>query len=273
MIPLDYLILRTTRRLLPNALADMLMTVRVGMKPGYETRNPAGAAERYVHDLERAGHSIKGAALFVLGYGGHYGLAVELLKRGAALVHLNDPYARDKRRLNERLIRAHPEFFRVLDERASKKSAVVRLDRRDVRDSALERAGQFDLVISTSVLEHVVDPPSLIAALAALTRKPNGLNLHYIDLRDHYFRRPFEMLCHSEATWSRFLNPPTNLNRWRLPQYLSAFEAEFGQVSYRILASDPHAFERTKARILPKHLTGNERVDTATFISVLAGSP
>ena len=54
-----------------------------------------------------------------------------------------------------------------------------------------------DLVLSNSVLEHVQDVDATIKALAALTDS-NGMQIHFIDLRDHYFKYPFEMLCYSD---------------------------------------------------------------------------
>jgi hypothetical protein len=37
---------------------------------------------------------------------------------------------------------------------------------------------------------------------AALTR-PDGLHLHFVDLRDHFLKYPFEVLCYSEGVWKR----------------------------------------------------------------------
>ena len=63
-------------------------------------------------------------------------------------------------------------------------------------------------------------------ALAGLTAA-GGLNIHFVDLRDHFFRYPFEMLHYSEAAWRRWLNPTSNHNRYRVWDYRRVFEAAF----------------------------------------------
>ena len=84
----------------------------------------------------------------------------------------------------------------------------------------------MDLVLSTSVYEHLDDVDGITQALAKLTA-PDGAQLHFVDLRDHYFKYPFEMLKFSEAVWRNFLNPTSNLNRFRLPDYRRIFEKLF----------------------------------------------
>ena len=50
-----------------------------------------------------------------------------------------------------------------------------------------------DLVFSNSVLEHVDDVAGTVANLARVTAR-RGQNFHFIDLRDHVFKHPFEEL-------------------------------------------------------------------------------
>ena len=83
-----------------------------------------------------------------------------------------------------------------------------------------------DMVLSSSVYEHLDDVEGITGALADLTR-PDGLQIHYVDLRDHFFRYPLEMLRFSESTWRTWLNPSSNHNRYRLWNYRNAFEACF----------------------------------------------
>ena len=71
---------------------------------------------------------------------------------------------------------------------------------------------------SPSSSEICADIEANIAACAQITR-PGAMNVHEIDLRHHYFKYLFEMLCHSEEAWKKWLNPSNNLNRWRLPEY------------------------------------------------------
>ena len=62
-----------------------------------------------------------------------------------------------------------------------------------------------------------------------------------IDLRDHLFDTPFEMLTCSDRTWDRWLDPKSrfHLNRWRLEDYLRAMrKANFAEIDYQSLQKD-----------------------------------
>ena len=63
--------------------------------------------------------------------------------------------------------------------------------------------GQFDVVLSNAVLEHVEDLGATAYNLAAKTR-PGGIGIHQIDLRDHRdFTRPLEYLTLSPEEVAR----------------------------------------------------------------------
>ena len=97
----------------------------------------------------------------------------------------------------------------------------------DIRELAKEPGiHKADIVCSTSVFEHLGDPTGVLDALVSLTAE-KGIHLHYIDLRDHFFKYPVEMLTFPEKTWKNWLNPTSNLNRWRLPAYEGLFQADF----------------------------------------------
>jgi hypothetical protein len=130
----------------------------------------------------------------------------------------------------------------------------------------------FDMVLSSSVFEHVAEPESAIKALAGMT-KTSGFHLHFIDLRDHYFKRPFEMLCYSESVWNRWLNPGSNLNRWRYPQYVELFKSKFRHYCIDVLDRDLRNFEATRDRIRPEFISGNVEIDTVTRIRIMAQEP
>jgi hypothetical protein len=109
-------------------------------------------------------------------------------------------------------------------------------------------------------------------ALAGLT-KPEGIHIHYVDLRDHFFKYPFEMLRFSEGTWRRWLNPSSNHNRYRLWDYRRAFQACFGQVEIQILTREEEAFRKLLPRIRPEFLSGNLEEDAVGLIQVVASRP
>jgi hypothetical protein len=94
-----------------------------------------------------------------------------------------------------------------------------------------------------------------------------------VDLRDHYFKLPFEMLTFSERTWKRWLNPTSNLNRFRLRDYQRVFDSHFANVQVKVLERDPEAFARARSRIRPEFLAGDEAHDAVTLIEVVASKP
>lgn len=272
MIPLDYLVLRLLRRAAPAPLMRRAMRLRLGVVSGMETRLPEEAAQRYVDALAAVRRSLQGASVLVFGYGGSFGLPVALLRRGARHVVLCDPYAVSDRPANRALAAQAAPYLRLLDGEAVPDPAWITLVEQDVRQYAASGRQAVELVLSSSVFEHLEDPEAATAALAQVTAE-SGYHLHLIDLRDHFFKYPFEMLCHSEAAWRRFLNPTSHLNRYRVGQYEAVFRRHFGEVRWEALSRDPQAFDRAKARIRPEYLTGDENLDAVTRIVVHAGMP
>jgi len=100
-----------------------------------------------------------------------------------------------------------------------------------------------------------------------------GAHLHFVDLRDHYFKYPFAMLAYSEAVWKNFLNPTSNLNRYRLSSYKKVFEKYFGQLKINVLARQENEFEQMGHRIRPEFLTGDLSEDSTTLIQIFSEAP
>ena len=76
----------------------------------------------------------------------------------------------------------------------------------------------IDLVLSSSVLEHVSDPMALFTELRRVL-KPDGAMLHLVDYRDHLFKYPLHFLQFSSPARERWLNPG-DLPRWRAYDHL-----------------------------------------------------
>ncbi len=147
---------------------------------------------------------------------------------------------------------------------------LLQADIRDVHPSA--EMQPVDLVISSSVYEHLEDVDGITRALAALTQ-PDGLQIHYVDLRDHFFKYPFEMLAYSESTWRGWLNPTSNHNRFRLWDYRRVFEKYFGKVEIQTLKRDEAAFEKARPRLRPEFVSGNLQDDSVTLVLIIAAEP
>jgi SAM-dependent methyltransferase len=269
-VNLRYIILRLIRRFLPERLTRFLLRRGLVIRPGLETREPASAVARYHATLEARGETLNGKRVLVFGYGGNFAVGAELLRAGASHVVLLDRFAPPDDRRNRELVRVYSDYFILQNDQVKTVDAFLTLLHEDVKQVKVSE--KFDLVLSASVYEHLDDVDGLTAALAALTT-PNGIHVHYVDLRDHYFKLPFEMLRFSERTWKRWLNPTSNLNRFRLRDYQRVFDSHFADVQIKVLEREPEAFARARSRIRPEFLTGDEAHDAVTLIEVVASRP
>jgi hypothetical protein len=258
---------------MPATLAQLLLRQKIIIRPGLETLQPEAAAARYRADLETAGCALAGKRVLIFGYGGNFAVGCSFLQSGARQVVLCDRYAPPDDERNRALL---PQYAGYLDQQGGQvrpKREALQLLEADIRQAVkAEQIEPVDVVVSTSVFEHLDDVEGIAGALAAITC-PGGAAVHYIDLRDHFFRYPFAMLSYSTRAWRDWLNPGSNLNRYRLWQYRQAFEAVYAAVDLSILAQDRPAFERARGQIRPEYLSGNVDEDCATLIRVVARDP
>jgi SAM-dependent methyltransferase len=266
----NYLLLRFIRRNLPDKVVKTLLRKRLIIKPGLETREPAKAVERYQALLKEYSLSLIGKNVMIFGYGGSLAVAVEMLRSGCAHVTVCDLFPPVNRHIDDSLL---PEYSQYLELDADVVVAkpewitVFHGDIRKVPDSI--RMGPFDLVVSSSVYEHLDDVDGITAALSRLM-KPSGHFVAYIDLRDHYFKYPFEMLCYSSSIWKNWLNPTSNLNRYRIWDYRNIFIRYFKDNQINILERDLAHFNQAKNRIRQEFKSGNESQDAVVSIVVIS---
>lgn len=270
---LPYLIPRLVRHFLPEKLVRTLLLRNIIIHPGLETDNPLAAVKRYVEVLSERGLSFQGKRVLVFGYGGRFDIGFGLLKVGAAHVILCDKYAPPDEVHNQRVFASEEKYFFMEKEGLRPRPEWITLLEADIRDAQeTKQIEPVDFVISSSVYEHVDDVEGITRALAKLT-KPDGLHIHYVDLRDHYFKYPFEMLRFSEHTWRTWLNPSTNHNRYRLWNYRDAFKSCFAQVEIKILTREEDAFRKLLPRIRPEFVSGNLEEDAVAVILLIASKP
>ena len=267
---LPYLILRLIRHFLPEKFVRGLLLRSIIIKPGLETRDPEAAVQRYVDVLPVP---LKGKRVLIFGYGGRFDLGFGILQGGAAHVILCDKYAPPDEAHNLAKFAQEDKYFVIQDGRLRPRADCMTLLEADIRE-VQARAGlePVDIVLSSSVYEHLDDVAGITRALSALTR-PDGVQVHFVDLRDHFFRYPFEMLRFSETTWRRWLNPTTNHNRFRLWDYRRVFEACFENVLIEILTSEESAFQGLRPYIHPEFISGNVQEDAAATIRVIVSKP
>jgi hypothetical protein len=258
---------------MPEGIARFLLKRRWIIRPGLESSDPLAAVDQYMKALAQYGKSITGQRVLVFGYGGRFAVGVELLKQGASHVVLCDHFVLLDRERNSELLPKYSDYLFMKNDEVMPRTEHITLLHGDIREAKLKDEIQaVDLVLSTSVYEHLDDVDGITSALAKLTA-PHGVHVHFVDLRDHYFKYPFEMLAYSETVWKNFLNPTSNLNRYRLPSYQKIFEKYFGQVKINVLARQENELRQMNRRVRSEFLTGDEAVDATTLIQVFAETP
>jgi hypothetical protein len=267
-----YVAARMVRRFLPLSVMHFMMRHRILVKPGMESYAPKAAVERYVKAMDASGISLAGKRVMDFGYGGYFGTGVELLRRGAAHVVLCDPYATIDEAGNAALLEEYGEYLIKKNGKTLPDPKFMTVLAKNIFEISSGEVKRMDIILSTSVLEHLDDVQGITRALAKLT-DAEGVNFHFVDLRDHFFKYPFEMLTFSERIWHRWLNPPSNLNRYRLSDYERIFPQIFGKVEIEIVNWDEAQFEKSRSRIKPEFLTGDTNKDSAIRIKVLAAEP
>jgi hypothetical protein len=270
---IQYLFLRLVRHFIPESIARFLLKHRWIIRPGLESSDPLAAVDQYIKALAHYGRSIKGQRVLVFGYGGRFAVGVELLKQGASHVVLCDHFVLLDQERNLELLSKYGDYLLVENNEIMPRPEYITLRHGDIRDAKVQaEIPAVDLVLSTSVYEHLDDVNGITAALAKLSA-PQGTHLHFVDLRDHYFKYPFEMLAYSQSLWRNFLNPTSNLNRFRLTNYREVFNTYFQKVDIAVLKRQEDEFRLVRSRIRPEFLSGDETVDSVTLIHVFAESP
>jgi SAM-dependent methyltransferase len=267
---LPYLIPRVIRHFLPDKLVRGLLLHSIIIRPGLETSDPDAAVQRYTKVLPL---SLSGKRVLIFGYGGRFDLGFGILREGAAHVILCDKYASPDESHNLAKFTAEGKFFVVEDGKLRPRADRMTLLEADIREvQAHQDLEPVDIVLSSSVYEHLDDVAGITCALASLT-KPDGMQVHFVDLRDHFFKYPFAMLRFSEKTWRTWLNPSTNHNRFRLWDYRKVFEASFENVEIEILTSEEQAFRALQPHIRSEFISGNIKEDAAATIRVIVSKP
>ncbi|MCH8289411.1 MAG: hypothetical protein IID12_09955 [Candidatus Marinimicrobia bacterium] len=263
-----YITARIIRRLIPRTVTDFLRNRSIIFHPGIETSDPEYACSRYLSALEAHGWGFKQKTVTVFGYGGSYGLAAELLNAGARHVGLIDLHERTNPRSNKNTYLKYAEYFNLSGSDVEPKTEYISLSHGNILNDNIDLPSA-DILLSSSVLEHVDQLDKVVKALKLLT-KTDGIQLHRIDLGDHFRKYPFEMLTYSSFVWNNFLNPPSNLNRLRIDDYKESFEKFYTDTKITIEGGDPEKFHKVREKIKPKFLTGSDERDSVLGITLFA---
>jgi hypothetical protein len=270
---LEYIVLRLMRHFMPESVARFLLKRRWIIRPGLESSDPSSAVEQYIGALSAHGLSIDGKRVLVFGYGGRFAVGVELLRRGAAHVVLCDHFVLLDKERNLKLLPEYADYLVAENNEVKPRFEYITLFHGDIREALLQnQISGVDFVLSTSVYEHLDDVEGITRALENLTLA-HGSQLHFVDLRDHYFKYPFEMLKFSEPVWRNYLNPTSNLNRFRVRNYREEFQTYFQKVEINVLNRQEKEFRAAQPWIRPEFLTGDETEDSITLISIFSQGP
>jgi hypothetical protein len=216
---------------------------------------------------------MQGKSILIFGYGGRFSLAIELLRLGAAHIVLVDKFAPPDDAHNLGLLPLNEQYLKEEQGSVIPRPEKITLIEQDILSEDVRSAiPQVDILLSSSVYEHLDEVESITKSLAMLT-KPEGVQLHYVDLRDHFFKYPFEMLCYSKKVWVGWLNPSSNHNRYRVWDYRQAFEQHFADVNLIVTERDETAFEAIRPRIRSEFMRGDLAEDSVTLIKVIARQP
>lgn len=268
-----YLILRLIRHFMPEGIARFLLKQRWIIRPGLESSDPLAAVDQYILALKEYGKSVQGRRILVFGYGGRFAVGLELLKRGASHVVLCDHFIALDESRNRALWPSYEDYLSMVNGEVVPNPSFITLVHGDIcQDETRKKISTVDLVVSTSVYEHLDDVDGITRALMSLTAV-DGAHLHFVDLRDHYFKYPFEMLTFSTNAWKNFLNPSSNLNRFRLPDYTRVFQTYFNTVKIVVIQRNEAEFKAARSRIRPEFLSNDDAVDSVGLIHVLAEAP
>ena len=267
---ITYIVLRLIRHFLPEPFLQFILQRQIIIKPGYETRLPLQAAENYLRSLRDNKTNIENKDILIFGYGGNLHIACLLLEAGAKKIVLLEQESFPNKKIARGLFEQFPQYFSKSDGHICEDEKFMQIIHANITEIAgTAQLMPVDIVLSASVFEHLTDVESVTQALAVATKK-GGLNLHFIDLRDHFFRFPFEMLRFSESAWIRWLNPSSNLNRYRSWQYKKIFQKYFSKAQVIVDARDEENFSKMESNIRPEFLSGDRQVDSITNIHVLA---
>jgi hypothetical protein len=269
----EYIVLRLVRHFMPPFFVRLLLRRGWIIQPGLESSNPEEAAKLYQDAFEKLGFDLTGKRILIFGYGGRFGTACALLRAGVHSIVLVEKDTPPDDRANRNLLPRYAEYLLQKDNRVIPRGDHIVLLQGDIHDEKIkEQVGLVDIVLSRSVYEHLVNIDAITRTLAEVTQA-NGIHLHYIDLRDHFFKYPFEMLTFSEKVWHNWLNPTSNLNRCRVRDYQATFGKYFQDVQIKILGQNPDAFEKIKHRIKPEFLSPDEQANSIDQIQIVARNP
>jgi SAM-dependent methyltransferase len=180
--------------------------------------------------FKKYGINITNKVLMDIGCGNNCAHAFEFLASGAKEVILCEILAENyfsEPKIRERLPINKKDYY----EKFSKNLRIIDDSIEDIKSMP---DNSVDIIISTSLLEHVYDLEKAFNEMKRVLKK-DGQMFHSIDLRDHFFfDYPLHFLRYSPWWWKNFYTKPeTFTNRHRLIYYLGLIKKHGFEILYK----------------------------------------
>ncbi|MFQ5686111.1 MAG: methyltransferase domain-containing protein [Candidatus Scalindua sp.] len=202
--------------------------------------DPKPTVNQYEKYLSAENNALKEKTILEIGVGTTNSCGYEMAARGWGFIYLLEPYAE----LDE--IQDDLLLCKLAKERGYEKQRIKSQVQR-LKETKMIGNQSVDLILSNSVLEHVLEPQELFSALKRVL-KNDGVMLHIVDYRDHFFKYPYHFLQFSKNVWNRFLNPG-DLPVWRLDDSLQIIKDVNLSVQIVDQQADSAFFERIRPHI------------------------
>lgn len=271
--PLDYLARRHLQKWLPPGL-----TWRLASRDHTPVQSLLADARFYREHLESQSMVVHGAHLLEIGPGSANPFSVLLLQAGAQQITLVEPFRR-----------AYPESLREVRLQAFAQATARPGDlplpapsQRQVEwktgsaESLPLQKGVVTGTLSQNVLQFIRDPRIAFAECFRVTQE-GGYFLHRIDLRDHVFRHPFEMLTFRQQEWDKLCPLKQGRgwhNRFRPWHWVGFLEnAGFHFVKAIPLKHDENGYRRVQERLSPEFAPPSGWDPTVTEMILVGRKP
>jgi SAM-dependent methyltransferase len=256
----EYVTLRLVRRFV---FSERMANRAARWLPYYASnqneQKPEQIVSNYVDRLHAIGLHLQSRDILEVGAGRVNLVGYGLVAAGAASATLLEPYVAFDAKRDSLLLKSHPDYAHIDRARVSRVPTFDEI-----------KSGSVQVLLSNSVLEHVRDLTSFFRECKRVLA-PDGIMLHLVDYRDHFFKYPYGFLIFSSKTWSRWLDPG-DLPRWRLPDHVRAMRSAGFEVAELERASQPDAFEEVRDQLAPQFQSQNEDVEV-TFAALMAALP
>ena len=279
MINISYIMMRLLRRFTPPAIAYRFLSNDYKAPDKFMF-----TGLKYLETLKAKNVTINNAIAIEVGPGSLSPAALSLLYAGAEKVLLQEPNLRpDKIEQMKPLIHEYWDFLKKNMPSMFHNNTLFNINTNLTDKISIQRvpadstdcfSSSIDIILSNSVLEHIKNIPDVFQEEYRIL-KDNGAMLHFVDLRDHYFKYPFEMLTFSRFIWENIL---TSLkrgggyqNRLRIDDYTRmAMEAGFRKVEISVLGRDNENFIKVRNKLHPDFKAHDDQNLNATLICLFA---